>query len=186
MRTLRHSVWVAALALLAGCSKESESTSSAGGAGAGTAPAGPAAPADAKTFLQGFLDPAKRPGLAAGLKPERKDYDAVFAPDVAGMAATRYQSAWAGGDPGIGPKEGQTEVLVWKATTEELQAGTGDAGEFPGGYKAAAPKLKPGLVFYRFKFVKPGETTGMAYDGLVRLDGRWRMFPKPWRALEEK
>jgi hypothetical protein len=138
-----------------------------------------------ETFLQGLFDPAKRTALSAGLKPQRKDYDAVFTADVAERVATKYEALW-GSAPVFAPNEGQTELLVRKATTEELQAWTGDANEFPGGYKKAAPKLKPGLVFHAFKFVKPGETTGMAYDGLVLVDGRWRIFPKPWRVLEEK
>ena len=30
--------------------------------------------------------------------------------------------------------------------------------------------------------VKPGETLGMAFDGLAFVNGHWRIFPKPWRA----
>jgi hypothetical protein len=184
MRIARHGIVVVGAGLLLGsCSKEEPPvTGAVASPPAGTAPA---ASPDAKTFLQGFLDPAKRPAQAAGLKPDRADYEAVFGKDLAAKVEAAYQSAWAGGDPGIGPKEGQTEVLVWKATTEELRAGTGDAKEFPGGWKTAAEKLSPGLTFHRFKFVKPGEATGMAYDGLIFLNGRWRMFPKPWRALEK-
>jgi hypothetical protein len=35
----------------------------------------------------------------------------------------------------------------------------------------------------RWKFVKPGETIGMAYDGLVFVNGHWAWFPKAWHAL---
>lgn len=183
----RAAVGVVASLCLVACSKEEPPVVGkvAPPPPAGAAPATAPSP-DALTFLQGFLDPAKRAALATALKPERADYDAVFTPDVAEKVAAAYVSAWSGGDPGIGPKAGQTEVLVWKATTEELRAATGDAAEFPGGYKTAAAKLQPGVVFHRFKFVKPGETTGMAYDGLVFVHGHWRMFPKPWRALEAK
>jgi hypothetical protein len=48
--------------------------------------------------------------------------------------------------------------------------------------KRVAEHLKPGLTLYRFKFVKPGETVGMAYDGLVHVNGHWVMLPKPWAA----
>ena len=43
--------------------------------------------------------------------------------------------------------------------------------EFPGGYKAVLPHLKPGNAIVRFKFVKPGETHGMAFDGLIHVNG---------------
>ena len=33
----------------------------------------------------------------------------------------------------------------------------------------------------RFKFVKPGQTFGMAFDGLVYINGKWCIFPKPYR-----
>ena len=44
-----------------------------------------------------------------------------------------------------------------------------------------AAQIKPGLKVYRFKFVEPGEDLGMAFDGLVNVNGHWRIFPKPWR-----
>jgi hypothetical protein len=39
------------------------------------------------------------------------------------------------------------------------------------------------LKIYRFKFVEPGKDLGMAFDGLIYVNGHWRIFPKPWRAL---
>ena len=46
-------------------------------------------------------------------------------------------------------------------------------------------KLKPGVVLYRWKFVKPGSTIGMAYDGLAHVNGHWVFIPKPWRDAGE-
>ena len=43
--------------------------------------------------------------------------------------------------------------------------------------------MKSGLTVYAFKFVKPGETLGMAFDGLVWVNGHFAIFPKPWRFL---
>ena len=40
------------------------------------------------------------------------------------------------------------------------------------------------MTLFRFKFVKAGETIGMAFDGLAFVNGHWRIFPKPWRAAE--
>ncbi len=138
----------------------------------------------AKQLLAEFLKPGTDHGkLSASLKPTSADYAAVFATkEMATKAETVYAQLWTvvEKDP-IKPKEGQTELKVWKATTDELKAGTGEAGNFPGGYKSAAPHLKSGLTVYRWKFVKPGETLGMAYDGLYHVNGHWVLMPKPWR-----
>lgn len=82
----------------------------------------------------------------------------------------------------IAPKTGQTEILVRSATTENLKAGTDK--EMPGGYTDKAAKFKEGLRIYGFKFVKPGETIGMAYDGLYYVNNKWIFLPKTWRYLE--
>lgn len=138
----------------------------------------------AKALLAELLKPgADNAKLSASLKPTSADYAAVFASaEMAKKAETTYAGLWAAveKDP-IKPKEGQTELKVWKATTDELKAGTGDSNNFPGGYKSAAPHLKSGLTVYRWKFVKPGETLGMAYDGLYHVNGHWVLMPKPWR-----
>jgi hypothetical protein len=83
----------------------------------------------------------------------------------------------------VAPKAGQTEVKVFSATSDEMKAWSGNAAEFAGGWKDVATKLKPGLKIYRFKFVEPGKDLGMAFDGLMYVNGNWRIFPKPWRAL---
>lgn len=68
-------------------------------------------------------------------------------------------------------KPGQTEIHVF----------SGDA--LPGGYTQQAAHLKPGLKVYGFEYVVPGEQHGMSYDGLVKLNGKWVMIPKMWRAF---
>ena len=140
--------------------------------------------AGARTLLKKFLVPgADHAKLSALLAPRPGDYAAAFIGDAAAKAATGYQQAWKDGKMVISPKAGQTELLLWNATSEELNEGTGDAGQFPGGYQEAAKDLKPGVTWYRFKFVEPGKTLGMAFDGLACINGRWTIFPKPWRVL---
>jgi len=119
----------------------------------------------------------------AALKPTTADYKAVFTDDAAAKAEAGYEKLWSDPKAVIAADPANTELKLWKATTEELQQGTGEAAEFPGGYKRVAGKLKPGLTLYRWKYVKPGEKLGMAYDGLVFVNGRWAWFPKPWRTL---
>jgi hypothetical protein len=121
--------------------------------------------------------------LSLELKPTSADYEAIFTTkEMAQKAETEYGKLWGmiDKDP-IRPKEGQTELKLFKATTEELRSRSGGASEFPGGYGRASQQLKPGLTIYRWKFVKPGESLGMAFDGLVFVNGHWVIVPKPWR-----
>ncbi len=175
-----------------GCSPKEE-------AGTPTATSTPAAPletaspttatatgteAEAKTLLEDFVKPgADYAALTNRLRPTKADLEAIFTPDLAAKADAVYGPAWEGGQLVISPKDGQTEVKVFSATSDEIKSGAPAAAEFPGGWKDIADKLKPGLRLYRFKFVKPGEDLGMAFDGLVYVNGNWRIVPKPWKAL---
>ncbi len=144
----------------------------------------PATEAGAKQLLQQFLTPgADHAALSKALRPTAADYAAVYGTDAAAKLDQAYAPAWDAGQLVVAPNEGQTELKMWKATSEELKAGTGEAAGFPGGYKEIASKLQPGQTLYRFKFTKPGEELGMAYDGLVHVNGHWVLIPKPWRAL---
>jgi hypothetical protein len=138
----------------------------------------------AKAMLAEFVKPgADHAALTKALRPTKADYDAVFMPDLAAKAETVYGPAWDGGQLVVTPKEGQTQVLLFSATSDELKSGTGGADQFPGGWKQVGAQLKPGVKFYGFKFVEPGKTLGMAYDGLAYVNGNWRVFPKPWRVM---
>lgn len=140
--------------------------------------------ADATALLKKFLPAsADRTALTKDLRPTSEDYTKVFTADFAKKLEAAQKALWDGA-PAIGPKEGQTEVVVSKATTEDFVKGTAAAKEFPGGYAKIGDKLQPGATLFRFKFVKPGETLGMAFDGLAFVNGHWRIFPKPWRAAE--
>jgi hypothetical protein len=124
--------------------------------------------------------------MTRALKPTSADYKAVFG-DSASQAEAHYEKGWNDPEIKIGAKPENTELLFWKATSEELQSWVGDAAtSFPGGYKEVASKYQPGLTVYRWKYAKPGETLGMAYDGLIYVNNHWAWFPKPWRMLAEK
>lgn len=122
--------------------------------------------------------------MTRALEPTADDYAALFDGDAAAKAKDGYAPLWADGNTVIGADPANTEVLVRKATTDDLKAWTSQAeADFPGGYQRAAKTFKSGLTIYRWKYVKPGETLGMAFDGLVYVNGHWAWFPKPWRAL---
>ena len=141
--------------------------------------------AEATKLISEFVKPgADVAALSKKLRPTTADYAAVFEVDLAKKAEAIYAPAWDAGQLVVGPKPGQTEVKVFSTTSDELKSGTGSATEFAGGWKQVAPKMKPGLTVYRFKFVEPGKDLGMAFDGLIYVNGNWRIFPKPWRAMQ--
>jgi hypothetical protein len=177
---------------LAGCGGGAGNAGSGTGAsgnagGGGTAASGKSYPGTddgAKALLAEFVKPgADHATLSKALRPSKADYDAVFTPELAAKADAVYGPAWDGGQMVVAPKEGQTQVLSSSATSDELKSWTGGAAEFPGGWKDVGAQLKPGVKFYRFKFVEPGKDLGMAYDGLAHVNGNWRIFPKPWRVM---
>ena len=147
-----------------------------------------AGPEGARALLEDLLKGSvDRRALTSALRPRAQDYATVFTSEVAEIVEAKYAALW-NSSPSvvIAPKVGQTELLLWSATTENLRSHTGAAKEFPGGYLRAASYLKDGLIWYRFKFVEPGKRIGMAYDGLVHVNGRWCWFPKSWRVLPDK
>lgn len=127
-------------------------------------------------------NPGKAAELSLRLRPTTADYAVVFSDaDFAKKAETIYNGAWDGGAIVVQPKPGQTELKLFSATSEDLQAWNENATQFPGGYKRVAAKFNPGITIYCFKTLKPGEKYGMAYNGLIHVNGHWRIFPKPWK-----
>jgi hypothetical protein len=155
-------------------------------------PAPPSAPAGlqgAKRLLEPFLSPsADAVALTRALKPENEDYAAVFQGDGVARAMAFYEPQWASG-LAIKHDPKQTHLEIWEATTQQLtneprgNVFASDAKHFPGGYMKAAPLMKRGLTVYAFRIHALGSDTGMLYDGLVHVNGRWVLFPKPWKAL---
>lgn len=133
------------------------------------------------TALMTRLARAGQLDVTAALKPEDEDYAKVFLGDTAATARASYESLWI--DPPILARPGQTEVEAFALQAETFLTDNEFSREFPGGYRKIAHLLNPDLVWVRFKFTEPGKSAGMAYDGLVWLDGRWAWFPKPWRYL---
>lgn len=142
----------------------------------------------AKALLGEFLKPgADTKKMTMDLRPTKEDYRAFYADEsMAARAEAFYEKLWLSGDAVVAPKEGQTELKLFSATTEELDQSKGEASEFPTGMSSMASNFKPNLTIYAFKFVKPGESAGMAFEGLTHVNGNWRLFPKPWRFMEAK
>ena len=120
--------------------------------------------------------------LSAALKPNANDYAAVFNDEFAPKAQKAYEALWAAAPAVITADDTQTELIVSKATRDDLVNWTPRAeADFPGGYKKVARFFKPGITVYRWKYTKSADSLGMAYDGLVFVNDHWAWFPKPWK-----
>ena len=138
-------------------------------------------------LLLAFADPAFKlllPDMTRELMPRPGDAARVFAPDVAEHVERVYQRLWATDRPVIAPKPGQTEVTVAACAAGALTSGDAAAARFPGGYLRIAHLLVPARIWIAWKFVVPGARSGMAFNGLVAVEGtRFVWYPKPWNAL---
>jgi len=141
----------------------------------------------ARALLSQFVAPnADHAALTRSLRPTSADYKTLFDAKAAAKIEAAHAKGWDSNKAIIKPKPGQTEIKVWSATGSDLAKGTGNAREFPVGYKKVAKHLAPSVLFFRFKFVEAGKDTGTAYDGLAFINGHWVIAPKPWRAMEGK
>jgi hypothetical protein len=113
------------------------------------------------------------PKALAKLKPTPAQVAQIAAtPDDGAKISAYVEKVFATLPPdGLSGSPGQTEILV----SESL----------PGGYDRIKDRLKPGVVIYGFKYVEPGKDIGMAFDGLIKLDGQWIIIPKLWRAFAQ-
>ena len=137
-----------------------------------------------RALLAEFLDPAAdRAALTAALKPTPEDIRAVYAEPLATRLIAVSEKIFSSGAV-IAPKPGQSELLFVPTTTARLKAGDPVLGRFPGGYRKVLSYFRADVPIVRFKFVEPGKTRGMAFDGLIFVNGHWVLIPKPWRALK--
>lgn len=139
------------------------------------------------TMLSGSEDEVKK--LAEGLrgnkealmklKPTAGQIVQIAANDEDAKALSAYVEQQFANIPatGINVKGGQSEILV---TSGVMPA---DLYSLPGGYAQQAAHFKKGVAIFGFQYVAPGETSGMAFDGLVKLGKEWVMIPKAWRAF---
>lgn len=130
-----------------------------------------------------FAADADYAALTASLKPRPGDIRAVYAEPLASRLIASYDRLFQPGTV-IRPKPEHEDLITIFTTTGELRSGGPVLGEFPGGYKKVLPYFISDVPIGRFKFVRPGEALGLGFDGLIFVNGRWVLMPKPWRALE--
>jgi hypothetical protein len=121
--------------------------------------------------------------LITSLRPSAADCEAIMeSADDAKLLLTYADKLYGELPPdglSIGD-EARTETIVFTAKSDDLAAGTNP--DLPGGYTGL--KFKKGLTVYGFKYVKPSETSGMAYDGLIYTGSKFVFIPKMFRAFK--
>jgi len=121
--------------------------------------------------------------LAAALRPRAEDYALVFSAEVAGAARAAFDAGFARAGNPKPADPGQTQLVCHLAPAGMLASDNELSQHFPGGYRHIAGYLNPQRVWVRWKFCRPNESAGMAYDGLVWVDDHWAWFPKAYRVL---
>lgn len=123
--------------------------------------------------------------ILRAVRPRPDDYAKAFQGPLAAAAAQAFARVWAEPLSLLHPRPEQTQLLLDVAPAGMLASDNELSHRFPGGYRKLAPHLVPNRVWARWKLVRPGDTIGMAYDGLVWLDDHWAWFPKPYRVLAD-
>lgn len=137
-------------------------------------------------FLSPFfgpLTPAQRLELHQKLVPFAEDYQRVFATQAVAAAQAAYAPFWSAGQPFLTGAENAV-LNVYAAFSEDFQERNSRAEAFPGGYAQLAGTLIPSVIWVGFRVTSPGERNGTNFDGLVLIDDRFVMFPKPFRFVK--
>jgi hypothetical protein len=138
----------------------------------------------AERLLSRFLAKgADHAALTAELKPAPEDYAAVYQEPLARRLREAHAKTWTEGFT-VQPDAAQTELKVAFSTSDRLGTDSDAAAAFPGGYRRVLTSMKAGIPIVAFKFVQPGQPLGRSFDGLVHVNGRWVLIPKPWRELD--
>lgn len=161
------------------------------------APAGPGGESDARASAYAAMELIRaqvtpilqaiardRTGeVARMLRPRDEDYARVFTGEAAEIARRGYEAMWSAPLDLARPSAEQTQLLCYLAPAGMLSEENELSRHFPAGFRGIAHRFHPHRVWVRWKYVRPGETSGIAYDGLVWCDDHWAWFPKPYRVL---
>lgn len=124
--------------------------------------------------------------LVAQLIPREDDYEKVFVGEAVELARLTYQQLWKENNGKIDmefPSGLQSDIHCYPAPAGMLGEENELSYYFPQGYSAIASWLNPHRVWLCWKYVEPGEQSGLSFNGLVWIDDHWAWFPKPFKAL---
>ena len=131
--------------------------------------------------LPSYFGPDARSALE--LCPAPDVYRRVFDASVVDAARAAYTRLWTE-IPNLPVPPIDTSPLVNAAMAEDFTVGGPRTRPFANGYREIGAKLIPGVAWLVLRFVKPGSTIGLAFDGFVYLEpGNFAWFPKPWKML---
>lgn len=137
--------------------------------------------------LEPLLRALAAPGgteLAVGLRPHDDDYARVFAnAEAAEAARLAYAALWARPPRFEAPRADESTLRIHVAPAGMLADDNDLSRPFPGGYREVASLLDPHRVWVAWKYTRPDQGIGLAYDGLVWCEDHWAWFPKPYRVL---
>ncbi|MGB0861463.1 MAG: hypothetical protein ACPG19_04595 [Saprospiraceae bacterium] len=142
----------------------------------------------ARDFLSVFLKSSHgtRQTLSKALQPKRADIEAIFIDTAIQNEILDYTERLFKKEKfNIKCFPDYNQVLIWTASVEDFETGTGDAIEFPSSFFKIIPFLKKKTVVHRFKLVQEGYPAGASYEGLFYINGRWVLFPKVWKILDD-
>jgi len=132
------------------------------------------------------MDPTSQAETILALRPMSSDYRSVWGDTYGPLLEAQLEPLWAAGKIRPAPwTPEQTELRIASATRAEFERKSGESSEFPRGYQRIIEFVSSDARIYAFRFVRPGEKSGASWDGLVHVEGHWRLFPKAWRAAQE-
>jgi hypothetical protein len=139
-----------------------------------------------KQLLRPALAALRGPGAKAAMtafRPRDEDYAKVFVGEAVTQAHEKYEALWQAPPPFPAPDPLRTEVHIELSPAGMLDHDNALSQRFPGGYRVIAAKLNPARIWAAWEFTQPGQTTGLAFDGLVWCDDHWAWFPRPYELL---
>ncbi|TMV13523.1 hypothetical protein [Arenibacterium halophilum] len=141
----------------------------------------PGSEEDARQLLMGFVEQSgDLKAKTYALKPTAEDVRAVYAEPLATRLIAYYDKMFTPNEE-LRPNPGQSELRLVYATMGALKAGDDIRWEFPGGYRHVVEHIIGDQPIVAFEFVRPGLDAGLSVDGLIFVNGAWKMMPKPWR-----
>ena len=141
-------------------------------------------PEQGQRMLENFVASGKSLAeFIKSLEPKEEDIRAVYRDPLATKLIALYKEIYASLS-GLRMNPEHNAVETYFTTTKELVNNPEIAKYFPAGYKKVIPYMIGDHPIASFKFVKLGEDKGFNFSGLIFVNGRWTLMPKPWRGLE--
>ncbi len=119
------------------------------------------------------------------LKPRAEDIHAVYKEPLASNLVILYEEMYKSiSNLRMFPEH--NAVISDFSTTMKLKNDEAELKKFPKGFAKVLDYFAGDFPIATFKFVKLGEDMGSSFSGLVYVNNRWVLMPKPWRGLNDE